>query len=218
MRRARQLELPLHHAGRGQGERVAYGHGGARRGAGRPRTSKRVAHVTRPAFDGARTPLHVTIRVAGDVWNLRSQRGFRCVEEALAAERARGVLRVAHFSVQGNHVHLVVEARNRSALSRRMQGFGIRLARRVNALMGRRRGRVLADRYHARVLRTPREVRTVIRYVLQNFAKHVARAGRGSPEPDRFSSAIRSATCSEPRTWLLSRGWRRAGPIGSIAP
>ncbi len=204
MQRARQLELPLH------------GHGGARRGAGRPRTSTRVSHAARPRFDGRRAPLHVTIRVARDVWNLRSQRGFRCVEQALSAERARGALRVVHFSVQGNHVHLVVEARDRAVLSRRMQGFGIRLARRINAMMGRRRGRVFADRYHARVLRTPREVRRVIAYVLQNFAKHVARRNpHGASElgPDRFSSGAHREACSPPRTWLLARGWRRASPL-----
>ncbi len=210
MRRApSQLELQMHR------------HGGARRGAGRPRTSTRVTHAPRPKFDGARTPLHVTLRVAHDVWNLRSQRGFRCVEHALAAERARGVLRVVHFSVQGNHLHLLVEAPDRASLSRRMQGFGIRLARRINAMMGRRRGRVLADRYHARALRTPREVRRAIGYVLHNYAKHAARRG-GRPRrglgADRFSSAVVGGACSAPRTWLLARGWRRAGPIGPSRP
>ncbi|MBI2394327.1 MAG: hypothetical protein HYV09_32450, partial [Deltaproteobacteria bacterium] len=145
-RRAVQLELAMHR------------HGGARRGAGRPRSSSSVSHAARPRFDGGKTPLHVTLRMARGVWNLRSQRGYRCVEHALAAERAAGALRVVHFSVQGNHLHLIVEASDAPTLSRRMQGFGIRLAKRINRMMGRARGRVLGGRYHARVLATPREV------------------------------------------------------------
>lgn len=165
-------------------------HGGARAGAGRPATSRRVSHSARPAFDGERQPLHVTLRTHPKVWNLRSQRGFACVAHALRAEQTRGELRVVHFSVQGNHVHMIVEADDRETLSRRMQGFGVRLARRVNAMMGRRRGRVLGDRYHSRVLGSARDVRNVIRYVLENHAKHAAQAGRTTDgRPDRFASS-----------------------------
>ncbi|MBI2389952.1 MAG: hypothetical protein HYV09_10210 [Deltaproteobacteria bacterium] len=218
-KRAIQLDLPMNR------------HGGARRGAGRPRSSSSVSHAARPRFDGARTPLHVTLRMANGVWNLRSQRGYRCVEHALAAERARGALRVVHFSVQGNHVHLIVEANDRDVLSRRMQGLGIRLARRVNAMMGRRRGRVLADRYHARVLATPREVHRAVAYVLCNHQRHSAQAGRRGFAVDPFSSApvFRhfAKPCEQlawlpgtgpppvapPATWLLARAWLRLGPI-----
>lgn len=206
-------------------------HGGARPGAGRRRTSQLVAHSPRPWFDGARTPLHVTLGMARRVWNLRSQRGYRCVEHALLAERRRGVLRIVHFSVQGNHVHLIVEARDRAALSRRMQAFGIRLARRVNAMMGRRRGRVLADRYHARVLGTPREVHRAIRYVLLNHVKHAAQVGRVGVAVDPFSSAplfehfggrvepvswvpgVGPPPVSAPECWLLRAGWLRHGSV-----
>lgn len=194
-------------------------HGGARAGAGRPRTSRRVSHDTRPAFDGSLQPLHVTLRMDPKVWNLRSQRGFACVAHALRAESARGELRVVHFSVQGNHVHMVVEASDQATLSRRMQGFGVRLARRINAMMGRRRGRVLGDRYHSRVLTTPRDVHRVIRYVLRNYAKHAARAGRVvALTPDRFASSAAdvrqvSASIGPPlvsraHTSVLQR-WRR---------
>ncbi|MBI2391874.1 MAG: hypothetical protein HYV09_19945 [Deltaproteobacteria bacterium] len=217
--RAVQLELPMHR------------HGGARRGAGRPRSSRSVSHAARPRFDGARTPLHVTLRMAEGVWNLRSQRGYRCVEHALAAERARGVLRVVHFSVQGNPIHLIVEADDRPTLSRRMQGFGIRLARRINAMMGRPRGPVLGDRYHARLLATPREVHRAIAYVIGNHQKHSAEIGRRGIVVDPFSSAPSFRHFSRPvqplgwspgtgpppvsaaRSWLLSRGFLRLGPI-----
>lgn len=170
--------------------------------------------------------------MAPRVWNLRTQRGFACVARALAGERARGELRIVHYSVQGNHLHMIVETADRGTLARRMQGFGVRLARAVNVMMHRRRGRVLGDRYHARVLATPREVHRAVRYVLQNHAKHAATwapaaasSGRTAREDagDRFSSAVTRSVALAPRagpianvdlvssarSWLLRRGWQR---------
>ncbi|CAN5734492.1 hypothetical protein BH09MYX1_BH09MYX1_35850 [soil metagenome] len=200
-------------------------HGGRRRGAGRPRRSDQLSHTARPSLDGKNHPVHLTLRMAREVWNLRSERGLRCVELALEEEKARGELRVVHFSVQGNHLHLVAEANDAPTLSRRMQCFGIRLARGLNKMMKRRRGRVLADRYHARVLRTPREVNRTIRYVLLNHHIHRARAGEDGPRFDPFSSAAPPRTSTEgtgtgratgpptspPETWVLARGWLRGG-------
>ncbi|MBL8718430.1 MAG: transposase [Myxococcales bacterium] len=156
--------------------------GGARPGAGRPPKKGSVSHRRRPSVSPAQ-PLHVTLRFAEHVWNLRSQRCLRPIDAALRsldADRAR----VTHFSVQGNHVHLVVEAQDRRALTTAMRSLTIRIARRLNQVM-RRRGRVLAYRYHARALRSPTEVRNVVRYVLANHAKHVP----GAPLADAWSSA-----------------------------
>jgi hypothetical protein len=216
-RRARQLDLPLDGRPR---------HGGARKGAGRKhRSSETVAHVRRPTFNGHREPLHLTLRVARGVWNLRSQRGFAAVEKALRAERTRGTLRVVHYSIQGNHLHLIAEAYNRGVLGRRMQGFGIRLARAVNKMMGRKRGRVVAERYHLHVLRTSREVKNAIRYVLLNHVKHhraelVVDPYSSGPWFGRFSPRITPCDwtpCTgpppilEPSTWMLQSGWARYG-------
>lgn len=163
-------------------------HGGKRTGAGRPRTSRQVSHRTRPWFDGAEQPVHITVRMAKGVWNLRSERGFRCVELTLEHERDVGELRVVHFSVQGNHIHLVAEADDPRVLSRSMQRFGIRLARRLNAMMGRRRGRVVGDRYFARALTSRRDGHRVIRYVLLNHLHH-GTAAEGAGPADWFSSS-----------------------------
>lgn len=200
--------------------------GGVRRGAGRKRRSaETVAHVARPSVQ-AKHPVHVTMRVTREVWNLRSERAFRVVQTALAAEKRLGAVRVVHYSVQGNHLHLLVEAPERSVLSRRMQGFAIRFAKRMNAMMRRRRGKVLAERYHARVLRTPTEVRNALRYVLRNGEKHV-----GARAVDPYSSGpwfdgwsggrprVAWTPCTgpppiaEPRSWLLSVGWRLLGGL-----
>ena len=199
---------------------------------GRPRKPRSVSHRARETFDGAHAAIHVTVRMARTVPNLRSQRGFRAVEHALKAEARRGELRVVHYSVQGNHVHLVVEADDRVALAGRMQGFSIRLAKRINRdVMRRPRGRVLDHRYHASVLATPSAVRNAIAYVLFNRAHHVPTTDRTLLDPyssarveTHFAHEVRVPAwspgtgpppVSEPSTWLLRAGYRRAGRIAN---
>ena len=133
--------------------------GGARKGAGRKRATARpnVSHLRRASLD-ANQPVLVTMRVRRDVPNLRTQRPMAGVRLAFAGGRRRFGFRLVHFSVQGNHLHLIVEAADKRALSRGMQGLAIRLARRVNGALGRS-GSMFADRYHARALGlTSREV------------------------------------------------------------
>ncbi len=137
----------------------------------------------------------------------RSRRSFRVLRRAFAAGGDRFGLRLCEFSVQGNHLHLVVEATDRRALSRGMQGLSIRIARGLNRLMGRQ-GRVLADRYHARILRTPTEVRRALAYVLGNRDVHRSRWGKprtGTLDP--YSSAAPEPPVALPdaKTYLLRR-------------
>jgi REP element-mobilizing transposase RayT len=101
----------------------------------------------------------------------------REVERSFARACERGAFRLVHYSLQGNHAHLIVEATSRDALGRGMKAIGSRLAKAVNRVF-KRSGPVLADRYHVHVLRTPREVRNAIAYVLLNARRHAARAGR----------------------------------------
>jgi len=155
------------------------------------------------------------------VWNLRSRRCFGIVEGALAKTNAAADVRVVHFSVQGNHIHLLAEAESTAALASGLKGLSVRLARALNRLM-QRKGPVIADRYHAHVLRTPSEVRRAIAYVLGNFVSHAVRRGEqaASGWRDPYSSAApapgladssrtSSGPVSAPRTWLLREGWRR---------
>jgi hypothetical protein len=81
----------------------------------------------------------------------------------------------------------MVEAHDRVALSRGMQALQIRAARALN-LAQDRRGRVFADRFHARILRTPTEVANVRGYVLQNLAVHCARSGDDRRVEDKLTS------------------------------
>ena len=84
--------------------------GGARKGAGRKRQSSRpqVPHRGRQKF--RKGTLHVTVRIWEEVWNLRSQRCFQALRSALAKGCNRFGFRLVHFSVQGNHMHFIVEA------------------------------------------------------------------------------------------------------------
>jgi putative transposase len=184
--------------------------GGRRRGAGRKPKGPRplVSHRARPRF-AKPMPVHVTVRVARHVWNLRSRRCFSAVSACFAASCGRFGLRLIEFSVLGNHLHLVVEADSSEALSRGMQGLNVRVAKAVNRVM-QRHGRVLADHYHARLLRTPTELVNAIAYVLGNSAHHYGIDAASDP----FSSVKcdRDRLLARPRGWLLRVGWRRARP------
>ena len=65
-----------------------------------------------------------------------------------------------------------------------MQGLLIRIAKGLNRLW-KRKGRVFGDRFHG-ALKTPREVRNALAYVLNNARKH--RISVPEDEPDAFSS------------------------------
>lgn len=151
--------------------------GGRRPGAGRkPKGPRRmVPHVMRPEVS-LRYPVHVTVRVKKGVWNLRSRRSMRVIERALYVARDRFGLRITHVSIQGNHIHMIVEAMDKAALSRAMQGLLVRLAKGLNRMMGRS-GKVLEDRFHAHVLLTRRAVWNAVRYVLENRRIHLERLG-----------------------------------------
>jgi REP element-mobilizing transposase RayT len=151
--------------------------------------------------------------------SLRGRERYRVVRDAIGAGARRGGFRVVEFSVMSNHLHLICEANDRTTLARGLQGLFIRIARRLNKHLGRR-GRVFADRYHDRVLKTPREVRSALAYVLLNARRHATDRGRRyrTMWVDPCSSAkaffgVVEQTLPAARSWLLCSGWRRAGPI-----
>jgi len=182
-----------------------------RRRGGRPKkpaAERGVPHAARPVH-ARRYPVHVTVRVAPGMPSLRDGKVFPTVRRVLqrAALQFRQMFRIVEYSVQSNHVHLVVEAADSRELSRGMQGFGIRLAKNLNLRL-RRTGRVLSERYHARTLRTPTQTLNALRYVRQNTHLHRFRDGqRTSWNPDPCSTAvdIRRAALPEASSYLLGR-------------
>ena len=207
-------------------------HGGRREGAGRkPKYGVAgVTHRQRAAL-ASRFPVHVTMKLNGGLRALRNEAEYAALRAAFVAAGAAGgdgAFRLCHYAVLNDHLHFVVEAKDRTALSRALQGLSIRIARALNKLWGRH-GKVFADRYHDRILRSPREVRNVIRYVLANGKKHAAEGRNLSVRQaiDTYSSApwfdgfreklvIRGLEAmvqpvASARTWLLGVGWRRHG-------
>ena len=221
-----------------------------------PRSSER--HEVRETFKPSQ-PLHVTLRAIDKVGRLRTAAVYRAIREALIMTLWRESCRVVQLSIQHNHVHLLVEAENRAALSRGMQGFQISAAKHINAeiskgrLKGiswyeakrrglipaerqRRKGTVFPDRYHVEVIKTPRQARNAIAYVLNNWRKHdehrdeKARGWLIDPfatgwsfdgwkerEDEPFVWKLRETYAPmpswRPRTWLLQESWRRYGLI-----
>lgn len=206
--------------------------GEKRKGVGRPargpRSSER--HRTRPRFHRA-APHHVVVRIHADIPGLRrayTMAAIRCALDALA--KRQWSFRIVHFSVQDDHLHLIVEADNQIALAKGMQAFGISAARRINRALRGRRGTVFPDRYHANRLSTPRQVRNCLAYVLNNW-RHHGKDRAVSWKLDPYSSAVtfdgwRDGRFAVPpgytvgrtyaaRTWLLRAGWRRRGLIAT---
>jgi putative transposase len=212
--------------------------GGRRAGAGRPKKAANdrtfVPHHSRPVHK-KRHPTHVTLRARSGLPNFRSQRVQTMLrgilERQLHRRRYRDRFHVVHDSVQSNHLHLIVEAKDSRSMRAGVSGLVIAFAKRLNSeILERLTGKVWRDRYHSRELTTPSEVRRARVYVLQNVRKHgfellgpfidpltTAKSFTGwttfidpEPEPHRFPPRA-------PRTWLLGEGWSSRGG-GLLSP
>ena len=183
--------------------------GGRREGAGRPPrptwVPRLVPHASRPLHKSAH-PVHLTLRARRDVGAFfRTQLLFPIVERAIRATNCvdgGSAFRIVHFSVQTNHVHLIIEANDKVAMRRGAAGLSVRAARAINRAMGRR-GSIWADRYHTLTMTTPRHVRNTIVYVLFNIKKHQPGAAgldacSSAPWFDGFAKAV-SARDGPPR-------------------
>jgi REP element-mobilizing transposase RayT len=173
------------------------------------------------------------MRVVKDVGRLRGHVGYRAVRRGIAAVIARDGFRIVHASLQSNHLHLIVEADGKRALSNGIRAFMISTARHLNVALGRR-GPVFATRYHATQLRTPRQVRHALAYVMNNW-RHHGEDQRGAAQRralvDPYSTGVLFDGWRDPpvrfdlpggyeplpvagaRAWLLTAGWRRHHPL-----
>ena len=223
-RREPQLELDL--------RRRTWG--GARKGAGRKKSGRYTdaPHRARPQIS-KHHPIHVVIRTRKDVPRLRRGPIFRAIDRALRHVLGEHGFRVVHTSIQHNHLHFLVEADSKAALSHGMRSLAICAARAINAVCGRT-GKV-TYRYHAKPITNPRQARNALAYVLNNWRRHkehlrTSAAGRSRLDP--YSTAIHFRGWTEeptmsmgegyvplpsaaPETWLLRVGWQRAGTISA---
>ena len=217
-------------------------------------------HTVRPELTG-REPLHIVLRVVDAVGSLRRRHTYRALRAATIAVALRelhdltvGAFRIVHISIQRNHVHMLVEAGNKTALSRGMQSFQISAAKHLNRAVGvknvqlatrearraamakRRRGTVFPDRFHQEIIKTPKQARHTLAYVINNWRKHKEDRGELSRgwKVDPFSTGVQFGGWKErenettymryrdtydplivylPKTWLLRVGWRRHGLV-----
>ena len=146
---------------------------------------RRVRHAKRPEVQNG--AVHVTMRLCAGLPSMRRPRTYRVLERAFRQGNERKGFSLVHYSVQSNHLHMLVNAENKACLGKAMQGLAVRIARALNKLW-KRKGTVFFDRYHSRVITpTVYQVKKVLRYVLQNARKHGVSLPRGEPDP--FSSA-----------------------------
>ncbi|MGE4132722.1 MAG: hypothetical protein AB7F86_13850 [Bdellovibrionales bacterium] len=189
----------------------------------------------------ASTPLHLTWRLKDHVVNLRCGEVLALFRRAAARSKNFG-LRVIHFSIQSNHLHLIVECKNNEALKRGTRSLAASIGKGVRNLTGSR-GSVFAGRFDLKVLTGPTMVRNAMAYVLQNYSKHAkllnhidryssapyfsawrrllgARAGpiledasrKDSSQMFRCENHSLPDFLSPPRSWLAKEGWMRAQP------
>lgn len=191
---------------------------------GRPKKpGAKLRHAPRPDFT-PQQPLHVTLRVI-DGLELRNRACYAAIREAAITLLPHEDCRITQLSIQGTHIHLLVEAENRDALAKGMQAFKISAAKHINAAVSRagswwerrrmavrpkrRKGSVFSDRYHVRVITSPLQARRELAYVLNNWRKHgedargVARTWRVDPFSTGWSFAGWAERADQPFVWKL---------------
>ncbi|MCP3975568.1 MAG: hypothetical protein GY720_13875 [bacterium] len=209
-----------------QGEFEFRSWGGPRRGCGRKPVGKAAGMPHRSREEVSRHhPVHVTIRLLAGLPSLRRKRVAVMIRACMNKMLERPGFHIVEYSIQTNHLHLIVECDDRKHLTDGMRSVQIRIARGVNKLW-ERKGRVFGDRYHDHVLKTPSEVRRALAYVLNNHYKHghVARLDldfyssgawfRGWKQKFTVTGTEKIPDhVEEPGTWLGKTGWRRRGLI-----
>jgi hypothetical protein len=165
----------------------------------------------------------------GDVGRMRKWKIYRAAKRAALLAGDTDAFRIVHMSIQGNHVHMIVEATDEKTLAGGVQRFEILLAKSINRALARK-GKVIEFRYHRVDITTPRQMRNALSYVLNNWRRHredVTTPGAENALIDPYSTAwafdgwvdleelpawdrLPSAGAT---TWLLRVGWRRHGRI-----
>ena len=209
--------------------------GGARKGAGRKKTGlcSDAPHRARPIVKKHEVQ-HVVLRTRKDVPRLRRGATYAAIARALQHTLGEHAFRVVHTSIQHNNLHFLIEADDKEAFSHGMRSLAICAALAINEVCDRS-GKVFAYRYHATAIRSPRQMRNALAYVLNNWRKHsedercpAARIAtldpystaiqfRGWKQAAKFGvpAGYAPLPSAEATTWLLRVGWERHGPISA---
>ena len=210
--------------------------GGKRAGAGRKKSARSsdAPHRARPNVRKYEVQ-HVVLRTRRDVPRLRRGKTYDAIRRALSRTLGETAFRVCHTSIQRNHLHFLIEANDKAALSHGMRSLAIMAARAINRVLGRN-GKVFAYRYHETAVSSPRQMRNALSYVLNNWRRHdedesseaahramldpysTALSFRGWREAEQFAvpAGYEPLPSAAPETWLLRVGWERRGKISAF--
>ena len=166
--------------------------GGKREGAGRKKLARRhdAPHSVRPDLS-SNHPVHIVLRSQRRLY-WRNGKMYKVLWRVLCGFLGREDFRIVHISIQQNHLHMLVEARDRYALTEGMKSFATRAARAINK-MDKARGKVFAFRYFATQIKTARYARHALAYVLNNWRRHredFSCAAARAAKLDPYSSAL----------------------------
>jgi REP element-mobilizing transposase RayT len=128
--------------------------------------------------------LHLTIKVKENKADIQNKRILKTLHYAIRRARLKG-LKIVHYTLEYNHVHLLVESVDNKILHKGMQAFGITIAKAINKIK-RTKGAVYKNRYHLRVIDSPRQLKNVLHYIFSNGVKHK----RTKSQIDLFNSMI----------------------------
>lgn len=141
-----------------------------RKGAGRPAIQDRgIRHICRDVIKKT-VNMHITIKLEKKKAGLKNKVTLQLLHKAIKKARMSG-LRILHYTLEFDHIHLMTEADCNASLSKGMQSFGITFSKGINKIKSQN-GRVYKHRYHLRLLKSRQEVRNVIAYILGNGARH----------------------------------------------
>lgn len=198
------------------------GWGGKRRNAGRKNKTSTVNHMKREKVD-PKYPMHITMKMKKGIVSLRGPKMCAVLKRSLGKAKKRG-LNVIHYALEDNHLHVFAESESNCSLRSGLTSFGSSFGKAARRLTGGR-GAVFAGRYHMRVLKTPRQTKNALAYVLLNHSKHQG----AKPYVDNKSSAVffgdwrallgdryridesppRPDYLTDAQSWLGRVGWRR---------
>ncbi|MEI8348179.1 MAG: transposase [Pseudomonadota bacterium] len=156
--------------------------------AGRPRISRSdktpVPHRLREEIP-KKKPVHVVWHLNPHVPPCRRKNILLIFKKAVLKGRLMG-LKVIHFSLMNNHLHLLIETENKKALAKALQSFAISFTKRLKNFNGLKKTPIFKERYFCHILKSLREVKHAIHYILMNGKK----AGLSRYDIDPYSSAI----------------------------
>ncbi|MGZ3789032.1 MAG: transposase [Bacteriovorax sp.] len=140
------------------------------KGAGRPAIHDiGIRHSSRP-FLKKPSSLHLTVKIKKNRADMKNKSVLGLLKRAIKNARRQG-LKVIHYSLEYDHVHLLIEADNNYILGKGMQAFGVTLSKAINR-MRKLKGGVYKHRYHFRHISSARELKNVMNYIFTNGLKH----------------------------------------------